>query len=97
MLVSFVYFGFHTQTSLLLKILMGIVVPLVIIFFWGWYMAPKSNHRLSHNPRLFIALLLFSLSAFVLYQSGQHLLGIIFGILIIFNISVGFIQENTKK
>lgn len=70
MLVAFGYFGFHSSGPAWLKWLIGIGLPLVVAVFWGLFMAPQASYRLPWPVLPIVALILFLVSAALLYIAG---------------------------
>ena len=56
MLVSFMYWGFHLDTSLLVKILFGIGTPILVAIIWGTFIAPKASIPVSVPSEYFYRL-----------------------------------------
>ena len=63
MLVSFMYWGFHLDTSLLVKILFGVGAPIVVAIIWGTFIAPKVSIPVSVPIRILLQIILFSSAA----------------------------------
>ncbi|WP_227687202.1 YrdB family protein [Spirosoma arboris] len=78
MLASFGYAGFHSSDRPYRNYLVGFGLPLVAAILWGIFMAPRSNYRLGSPYRSFLALMLFGISAFLLYRTGHMHLAIVF-------------------
>lgn len=79
MLAAFTWSGFSLHQNVYIKVLVGIVVPAVIIVFWGKFLAPNAGTRL-HAPALEIAkFTLFGLAAAALWIGDHRTAGIIFG------------------
>jgi len=85
MLAAFSYWGFHGEKSVLIKWLLGIGVPLAVIFIWGLYLAPNAKHRLNITAGTILSLTLFLGAAIALYQTSHSVLAITFAIAIIIN------------
>ena len=83
MLVSFMYWGFHLDTSLLVKILFGIGAPILVAVIWGTFIAPKASIPVSVPIRILLQIILFSLAAMALYFSEKGTLAIIFGTVVL--------------
>jgi hypothetical protein len=85
MLIAIGYWGYHGSPNTLMKWALAIGLPLLVIFVWGMFFAPKSNRRLPAIPGSLLSLGLFLLAAFALYQSNQPTAGIILAIIAIVN------------
>lgn len=73
--------GYSFGTNTVTKWAFAIFFPVVAISLWAYFAAPKSSHRLELGPRIAFELLIFSLTAFVLYKSGYKYAGIAFAII----------------
>ena len=82
MLGSFGYWGFHTGKTTILKVALGIGVPLLAVVIWGIFMAPNSSTRLEGAAYYAVYFSLFILAAGALFLAGQPTLGIVFSILV---------------
>jgi branched-subunit amino acid ABC-type transport system permease component len=85
MLAAVTYWGFKTQSGWLLKILLGIGLPVLIAVLWGMFIAPRATRPLSGAPRLTLELLLFASGAIALFASGKPTLGWVYTITLIVN------------
>ena len=85
MLAAVAFWGFKTQNSWLMKILLGIGLPVVIAAIWGMFIAPKADHRLTGVPYYVLELILFSTGAFSLFAGGKPTLGWVYTITLIVN------------
>lgn len=78
MLFGLGYYGFHTNMGKMTEFILGIGLPVVAILLWGFLAAPKAKHRLPFPYLIPFKLILFLLSAFLLYKSGQQKWALIF-------------------
>ena len=83
MLVSFMYWGFHLDTSLFVKILFGVGTPILVAIIWGTFIAPKASIPVTVPIRVLLQIILFSLAAVALYFSEKATLAIIFGTIVL--------------
>jgi len=60
------------------EFILGIGLPVVAILLWGFLAAPKAKHRLPFPYLIPFKLILFLLTAFLLYESSQQKWAIIF-------------------
>jgi len=79
------YWGFTTQPSWVLKILLGIGLPVLMAVLWGTFLAPKATRPLSGASFLTLELILFSTGATALFASGKPTLGWIYIIVLTIN------------
>ena len=84
MLAAVAFWGFN-QNTWLLKILLGIGLPVLIAILWGMFLAPRATHRLSGAPFYALELALFSTGAFSLFAGGAPTLGWVYTITLIVN------------
>ncbi len=75
MLLAFGYWGFHIGQSLWLKLALGIGVPLVVIFLWGLFLAPRAGYRAGSTLGVVVSLGLLYLAAGALFLADQPVLG----------------------
>ncbi len=74
------YWGYHTGESLLLKILLAIIAPVIVFGFWG--MVDFRNFgKNSEYFRLSQELIICALVTYLLFVSALPFLGWIFGII----------------
>jgi hypothetical protein len=85
MLAAVAFWGFKTQNSWLMKILLGIGLPVLIAILWGMFLAPRATHRLSGAPFYTLELILFSTGAFSLFAGGAPTLGWVYTVTLIIN------------
>ncbi len=83
MLASVGYWGFKTHSGWGMKILFGIGLPVLMAVIWGYWMAPRSVHRLSGVPFTLMDILLLGSGAVALYASGLVNLAWIYAVVLI--------------
>jgi len=83
MLAAVGYWGFKTHSSWTIKILFGIGLPLLLAVIWGYFMAPRSAHRLSGIPFTVMDIILLGSGAVALYASGQKTLAWIYAVVLV--------------
>jgi hypothetical protein len=79
------YWGFKTHSGWLLKILLGIGLPILIAVLWGMFIAPKAIRPLSGASYLTVELTLLALGSVALFASGKSTLGWAYTITLIVN------------
>ncbi len=91
------YWGFYTGNSTSSKIILGIGCPLIGFGFWG--LVDLHNFgRYSESLRLIQELLVSGLVAFLLFNIGKHLFGLVLGFIsIIHHALVYIIGERLLK
>jgi hypothetical protein len=82
MLAAIGYWGFKTHSSWPMKILFGIGLPILMAVIWGYFMAPRSTHRLSGVPFTVMDIILLGSGAVALYASGQTSLAGIYAVVL---------------
>ncbi len=85
MLAAFAYWGFQTGESTVMKILLGIGIPLLVATMWGIFMAPKSSRRLQGTSYLTVKVVLFGLAVLALIAARQPVAGIVLAVLFVIN------------
>ena len=83
MLAAVGYWGFKMHSGGVVKILFGLGLPILIAVIWGYFMAPKSTHRLTGIPFLLMDIVLLGSGAVALYASGQRTLAWMYAIVLI--------------
>jgi beta-xylosidase len=71
---AFGYWGYHTGTSAVVKVLLAVGVPVVGFGFWGAVDFHQAG-RFSEALRLIQELVISGLAAVALYAAEQHVLG----------------------
>jgi hypothetical protein len=84
-LAAFCYSGFTIEGNLLLKLMLGIGLPVLAIVVWALWGAPRSKRRLKGFPFLLLQIIFFGSAAVMLYIAGQYILGLVFAVLFILN------------
>lgn len=72
LLAAFGYWGFKTGQSTIVKIALGIGVPLLVAAVWAFFLAPASKTRLQEPWLLIVELILFGSAVAALYSLGQR-------------------------
>ena len=85
MLAAFAYWGFQTGGSAVMKILLGIGIPLLVATLWGIFMATKSSRRLLGTSYLAVKVVLFGLAVAALIAARQPVSGLVLAVLFIIN------------
>ena len=93
MLAAFAYWGFQTGGSAVVKILLGIGIPLLVVAVWGTFMAPNSSRRLQGTGYLVVKVVLFGLAVAALIIAGQRVAGIVLAVVFIINTILLYIWE----
>ncbi|MBN8592841.1 MAG: YrdB family protein [Anaerolineae bacterium] len=92
MLGAFAYWGFGLPDNLL-RWLLGLGVPVVVIFIWARYLAPNSKSRLRGVWLIATKLVLFGLATVALVSTGQGLLAALFALLAIINLVLSIVWK----
>ncbi len=66
-----------------MKLLFGIGLPVLLAVIWGYFMAPRSTHRLSGIPFTVMDIILLGSGAAALYASGQVNLAWVYAVVLI--------------
>lgn len=74
MIAAFGYWGYHVGNNGTMKILLGVMVPLIGFGFWGLVDFHQFGKK-AETFRLLQELLVTGLAAFALYKTGMHALG----------------------
>lgn len=79
------YWGFKTQSSWFMKILLGVGLPVLIAVLWGMFIAPKATHPLSGASYMTVELVLLALGSLTLFASGKPTLAWAYTVVLIVN------------
>jgi hypothetical protein len=93
MLAVFAYWGTQTGSGFLVQLLLGVGVPIVAVVIWGIFLAPKSTRRFTGIPYVLLKLIIFGLSALALVAAGQQTLAIIFAVVVLVNVGLGYVWK----
>ena len=83
--ITFGYIGTLFNTSVALKIIIGILSFFIVIIFWGVYMAPRSKIRLKGISYSIAKFIIFGITATILLLLEKNLLAFVFLIFVIFD------------
>lgn len=88
-LAAFVYWGFYTAQSTVLKLILGIGAPLVAATAWGTFRVPddpgKAPVAVPGKLRLLLELVFWGAAVAGLAGAGQVTLAWVFGLLVVIN------------
>lgn len=93
LLAAVSFWGFRIQPTLGLKLLFGILGPVLIAVIWGIYAAPKSSQRLTGVAYFTLTSILLGLGAAALFASQQPTLGWIYTICLVVSTILVFIWK----
>jgi hypothetical protein len=85
MLAAVGYWGFTTQSGWVMKIILGIGLPLLMAVIWGLFLAPRATHPLRGVTRELLELLLLGSGAVALFANGKPTLGWVYTSTLIVN------------
>ncbi len=89
--------GVHFSGTMYLKILMGMTIPIIVIFVWWKFYAPKSPARLKEPMLLWAKVAIFSLAVVILILTGYRLLAVIFGVVTAGNLILMYSYGSNNK
>jgi uncharacterized protein DUF2568 len=84
MLAAVGYWGFKTRAGLM-RIVLGIGLPILLIVIWSLFVAPKAAYPLRGIPHMLLSLILLGSGALALFASGRADLGWVYAIILIVN------------
>ena len=94
MLAAYSYWSFVAHQNTTLRILLSVGVPALLILLWGKWLAPRAGSRLP-MPWLAVAkLILYGGAALALYNAGQDITALIFGIGSLASLSLAFLTKD---
>lgn len=79
------YWGFKTQSSWVMKIILGIGLPLLIAVLWSIFLAPKATHPLRGISRELLEFILLGSGAVALFASGNADLAWVYTAILVVN------------
>lgn len=79
LLASLMYWGFHVDKGMLIKMVLGIGTPILAAIIWGTFIAPKASIPVSIPLRIILQIILFGSAVAALYFSDKRMLATIFG------------------
>lgn len=82
---AFGYWGFRTGGTLPVKILLSLGSMVLLTLFWGVFVAPKAVIATSQSVHHLLAMIVFTLAAWVLYATGHPRWAVIFILVSILN------------
>jgi Protein of unknown function (DUF2568) len=85
MLAAFAVWGFQASLETVVKIILGVGVPLLAVVIWGIFLAPRSARRFTGLTLHLAELLIFGLAALALAAAGHPDLAIIFAVVAVIN------------
>lgn len=78
MLYMLGYSGYQNGKGTGWKYALAIALPVVAVLLWGYFAAPKSDHRLVFPYLTMFKLTLFGITAFLWYKSGHQQSALVF-------------------
>lgn len=84
------YWGYHTGSSTVVKVALGIAAPLILFGFWG-LVDFRNAGALSELLRLSQELVISGAAAVAVYTAGQHALGWALGLISIAHHSLVYV------
>ncbi|MEH7308638.1 YrdB family protein [Neobacillus drentensis] len=80
------FWGFKVSQGTILKIIVGIGLPLLIAVIWGLFGAPKATYLLSGFPFLLLEIVVFGLPVIALLSLEKQALAFIYGLITVINL-----------
>lgn len=84
-LISMGYWGFKSGNGQLMKIVLGLGIPLIAALVWGVFGSPAAPVVLPKPLHLMLELAIFGLACILLYASGYRFLALAFGMILVIN------------
>jgi Protein of unknown function (DUF2568) len=88
MLAALGYSGFVIGPNLLVKIVLGIGVPVIAIVVWSRYGAPMSSRRLKGIGYVLLRVICYGLALVALLFAGQPVWSVVFALVVILNFAL---------
>lgn len=93
-LVAISWWGFHIGPNAVDHFLLGIGAPLLAIVLWGLFAAPRSAVRTPMAGVLAVKIVVFGAAVCGLWFTGQHVLAIVFAVLVAINTTAATLDRN---
>ena len=93
-LVAIGWWGFHIGDNTADHYLHGLGAPLLAIVLWGLFAAPRSAVRTPMVGVLSVKIVVFAAAACGLWFTGNHVLAVIFAILVAINTTIATVDRN---
>ena len=87
-LAALAYWGYRLHAAVAVRWLVAIGAPLALAVVWSQIAAPTARRRLPPTPLLGFKLLVFTLTAILLYSTGRHSLAIVFEAVVAVNLAL---------
>lgn len=85
-LVIFSFWGLHVTNQVVMKIVLGMGIPILVAAIWGIFGSPKAPYALSGFSRVLLEVVILGLAALALFYTGKHFTAYIFGLLVLINL-----------
>jgi hypothetical protein len=71
-LAALAYWGYELDTATAVRWVVAVAAPLVLALIWSQIAAPTASRRLTRAPLLVFKLVVFTLTAALLYSTGRY-------------------------
>jgi hypothetical protein len=85
MLAAYAFWGFQIGNIMIVRIVLGIGIPLLVAVIWSLFMAPRSPKRLQGAAYLALKVVLFGLAIAALIVIGNRASGIVLAAVFVIN------------
>jgi hypothetical protein len=92
-LAAMCYWGFQKGNGYGVKIILGVGVPLLAAVLWGLFVSPKASIPTTGLLRLLLEICILGAGALALYVAGNHKLAMIYGIVMIVNLTLTYVWK----
>ena len=90
-LAALAYWGYRLDADVAVRWLAAIGAPLTLAVVWSQIAAPTAKRRLPRTPLLGFKVLVFTLTAVLLYGTGWHTLAIVFEATVLVNLALSVV------
>ena len=90
------WWGFTTGTGIAIHVLLGVGAPVLAAVVWAMFAAPKARVRLSRAAVLVVKILVFGAAAAALAAQGQHILTIVFVVVVLTNLGIANLTKPSQ-
>ena len=95
-LAALAWWGFTAGAGIAVHLLLGLGAPLLAAAVWAMFAAPKARVRLSRSAVVVVKILVFGAAAAALAAQGQHILTIVFVVVVLVNLGIANLTKPSQ-
>ncbi|MFD2368726.1 YrdB family protein [Brevibacillus sp. GCM10020057] len=82
-IIAYGFWGFRYPSSIWIKWVLGIGLPVVVIVVWGLFLSPKASVEIPQALRIVMKVMVFGFAAAALYSAGRPRMSLLFGLCVL--------------